>query len=91
MSSSEFEAVLKSAKNQSFDNSRTEDIRNAVGSRCLSVAQIKQLVKIYSFDNYKLDFVKYAYKHTYDVANFLQLEQLFSYESDKKKLRALVK
>jgi hypothetical protein len=91
MSDSEFGAILSIAKNQSFDQKRTTDIKAAVGTRCLSVDQVKKLAAIYTFDNYKLDFARYAYGQTFDMDNFLQLENLFSFDSDKRKLREMVK
>ncbi len=89
MSDTEFETVFRVAKAQNFDTNRTNDIRNAVGERCMSVAQIRRLGQLFSFDSNKLDFLQYARPRTFDVQNFGQLEDLFSFDSSKRKLREM--
>ena len=61
MSQTEFANLLKAAKLESFDSKRTETINGGLGQNCLSVDQIEKLAQLYSFDNYKLDFLKIAY------------------------------
>ena len=87
----EFANVYKSARNESIDAKRVQLISNSVGARCMSVDQVEQLSKLFSFDNYKLDFMKYAYPKTYDIDNFNRLESLFSFDSYKKDFRAILK
>lgn len=83
MSMIEFANLYKTAKNESFDNKRTEIIGKIVDKNCLSVDQTEKLAQLYSFDNYKLDFLKFAYSKTFDLDNFRRLESLFSFDSYK--------
>ena len=84
MSSTEFSNLMKTAKLESFDNKRTEIISKIVDKNCLSVDQTEKLAQLYSFDNYKLDFLKFAYSKTFDLDNFRRLESLFSFDSYKR-------
>jgi len=91
MSSAEFANLLKAAKLESFDNKRTEIINSSISQNCLSVDQIEKLAQLYSFDNYKLDFLKIAYSKTFDKDNFGRLESLFSFDSYKKDFNNIMK
>jgi hypothetical protein len=84
MSSTVFSNLMKTAKLESFDNKRTEIISKIVDKNCLSVDQTEKLAQLYSFDNYKLDFLKFAYSKTFDLDNFRRLESLFSFDSYKR-------
>jgi hypothetical protein len=84
MSMIEFDNLYKTSKIESFDNKRTEIISNFISKNCLSVDQIEKLAQLYSFDNYKLDFLKFAYSKTFDLDNFKRLESLFSFDSYKR-------
>jgi hypothetical protein len=91
MSSTEFANLLKAAKLETFDSKRTEVINSGLGQNCLSVDQIEKLAQLYSFDNYKLDFLKIAYGKTYDKDNFGRLESLFSFDNYKRDFNNIMK
>ena len=91
MSSTEFANLLKASKLESFDSKRTEIINSGLSQNCLSVDQIEKLAQLYSFDNYKLDFLKIAYGKTFDKDNFGRLESLFSFDSYKRDFNNIMK
>lgn len=91
MSQAEFANLLKAAKLESFESKRTEIINSGLGKNCLSVDQIEKLAQLYSFDNHKLDFLKFAYGKTFDLDNFGRLESMFSFDNYKRDFNNIMK
>ncbi len=48
--------------------------------------QVKQLAQMYSFDNYKLDIAKYAYKNTLNKQDYFILYEVFQFSNSKEDL-----
>ena len=61
-------------------------IRTATQNKCLTVAQVKTLASAFTQENTRLDFVEWAYHHTYDVADYYLVFKEFIHGSNKQKL-----
>lgn len=71
-------ALVETGKN---DKQRLEKAKKMAESNCLLVSQISDMCGLFSDDNQKLEFVKYAYGFTIDRNNYARLEKLFSNKS----------
>jgi Domain of unknown function (DUF4476) len=60
------------------DNGRLLYAKRIVDENYLSAEQVKELARFFSFDNCRLDFVKYAYSKTIDKNNFSVVCSAFS-------------
>ncbi|MDX1936480.1 MAG: DUF4476 domain-containing protein [Flavihumibacter sp.] len=78
------------AKNQlqreSFDNTRLLMARQISDNNYLSAQQVKELMQLFSFDDKKLDFAKYAYRRTTDRNNYFIVYDAFAFASNKEEL-----
>jgi hypothetical protein len=62
---------------QSIEAKPFSDTKNA----CLSVNQVKEICKLFSMDDDKLAYAKYAYDYCVDKANYYQVSEVFSFSS----------
>jgi hypothetical protein len=83
------------AKNQlqreSFDNTRLLMARQISDNNYLSAQQVKELMQLFSFDDKKLDFAKYAYRRTADRNNYFIVYDAFSFSSNKEELATYIR
>ncbi|MBL7790549.1 MAG: DUF4476 domain-containing protein [Chitinophagales bacterium] len=81
MSSSDFEKGLASVKKQSFAESQMKTAKQMTKVNCLSVKQIRAIMDIFSFEDNKLEYAKFAYEFCTDKKNYFQLTEAFSFSS----------
>jgi len=90
MSTAEFNNLLKQIKNAAFDSDKTKLISTVSPTVSFSVAQIRTILKTYSFDDGKLDAAKMLYALCSDRHNYYTLLDGFSFLSSKKALQDFI-
>lgn len=91
MSDQSFAAFKETLGKERFDNSRVTIAKQVIDQNYFTVDQVKQLVQMYSFDNYKLDLAKYAYKNTLNKQDYFMLYEVFQFGSSKEDLAAYIR
>lgn len=86
MSSTEFEDARKSIEGKSFEDTKMTLAKQLGRDRCFTVEQVKGIMGLFSFEDSKLDFAKYAYDRTYDIGNYFKLNDAFTFESSVEEL-----
>lgn len=81
MSSAEFDDVKKSIESKGFEESKMTMVKQIGRDRCFSVDQVKGIMGLFSFEESKLDFAKFAYDRVHDKGNFYKVNDAFSFES----------
>lgn len=81
MSSSDFESAKSSIKSKSFEDSKMTMAKQVIKNNCLTTAQVKEIMEIFSFEETKLDLAKFAYDRTVDPNNYYKLNDAFTFES----------
>lgn len=81
MSEVEYDKALNSIKSKSYDNTRMILAKQITHANCLTVKEIKGFASLLSYDRNKLEYVKFAYPHTYDRGNFYQVNDIFDFPS----------
>lgn len=81
MSSSDFANAKKSISGQSFEEGKLKVAKQVLNSNCMSCAQVKVIMAMFSFEETKLDWAKFAYGKTTDPQNYYQLNDGFSFSS----------
>ena len=81
MSPENFSALKNSINNQSFDSSKLNVAKQAIGSNNLTAAQVKELVGLFTFESSKLEIAKFAYGRTVDRNNYYQVSDAFTFSS----------
>lgn len=86
MNNANFEEAKRTVAANGFDETRLSTAKQIVSSNCLNTNQIAALIKIFGFEESKLDFAKYAYDFCVDRNNYFKIANSFSFESSKTEL-----
>lgn len=90
MSSYDFDKLLRSIDNTSFDQTKLSIAKTAIQRNNVTTAQIAQIMSRLSFDSHRLDFAKFAYGYCIDQQNYYQLTSEFAFESNARELMSYV-
>jgi hypothetical protein len=81
MGTSDFETAKKSIVSKSFEDSKLTLAKQIINSNCMNTAQVKSIMKEFSFEETKLTWAKHAYPRVTDKNNYFQINDGFSFES----------
>lgn len=90
MDQSAFNNAVNTVKGQSFEDNKLQVARQVLMSNCMTSAQVAQVMKLFSFEDSRLDFAKFAYGYTYDLGNYFMVNQSFSFSSSVDELNAYI-
>lgn len=86
MNNSEFQSFKSSVSSKSFEDSKLTIAKQVLNNNCLTSAQVKEVLGLFSFEDTKLTFAKYAYGYTYDIKNYYKVNDAFTFESSIEEL-----
>lgn len=87
----EMEEAKNAIKKESFSDTQLALAKQIISAKkCFTCAQVKQLAQLFSFDDAKLDLVKYAYDFTTDKSNYYTLNSVFSFSNSKDQLMKFI-
>ncbi len=86
VSDTEFENIKKSINSKSFEDSKLTVAKQICDSKCLKSSQVRDIMKLFSFEQTRLDFAKYAYKNVIDKENYYQVNDAFQFENSIEEL-----
>ena len=81
MSRGDFNSFKNSLSTKSFEDSKMTMAKQVLNNNCLTSAQVREVMGLFTFEQTKLDFAKYAYGHTYDLGNYFKVNDAFGFES----------
>lgn len=81
MSSASFSKMKETVEAKPFSDTKMSTAKVAAKNACLSVNQIKEIVKLFSMDEDRLEYAKYAYDYCVDKGNYYQVSEVFSFSS----------
>jgi hypothetical protein len=80
MSDTEFDRAKESISSKSFEDSKMSIARQITRGNCLTALQVKGIMQLFSFEDSRLEFAKFAYKYTYDKRNYYLVNDAFQFE-----------
>lgn len=80
MSPQDFNDAKTTIASKSFEDSKLTIAKQITSSNCLLTAQVKEIMMLFSFEDSKLQFAKYAYKYTFDIGNYFKINDAFTFE-----------
>ena len=86
----DFQSITGSIARNDFENTKLQVAKQICDSRCFTSAQVRDITRIFEFENTRLEFAKYAYKHTYDLSNYYLVNDAFEFETSKTDLSRFV-
>ena len=90
MTNESFNTAKSSISGKTFEDSKMTIAKQVVGNNCLLCSQVKEIMALFTFEDTKLEFAKFAYKHTFDIGNYYQLNDAFKFESTIEELNEYI-
>ena len=85
-----FSNASQTVSGQSFEDNKLQVAKQVFNSNCMTSVQVAQLMGLFSFEDSKLDFAKFAYGHTYDLGNYYLVNNAFTFSSSVDELNAFI-
>ena len=90
ISEADFRDAKTSISSKSFDDTKLTMAKQIFDSNCMTSSQVKEIMKLFSFEENKLVFAKYAYGHTFDIGNFYKVNDVFTFSSSVDELNSYI-
>ncbi len=90
MSSADYDDLKQSVASKSFEETKFTIAKQVLQDRCMLVSQVKQMMLIFTFEQTRLDFAKFAYDRTYDTGNYFKVNDAFTFESSVEELNEYI-
>lgn len=81
MAPADFAKAKESVSTKTFEDSKLTVAKQILNTNCLSSAQVKEIMQLFTYEESKLDWAKFAYGKTTDRGNYFLLNDAFQYES----------
>ncbi|AFD08443.1 DUF4476 domain-containing protein [Solitalea canadensis] len=86
MTSGEFDQLKNSLKDRSFDDKKMDLLKVVINNNYFSTNQVKEIVKLFSFNNNQLNAAKLLYPYTVDQEYYYTVGDAFTFSSSKNDL-----
>lgn len=80
MTDGDMDAMKRSVSSKDFEDSKFTIAKQATRSKCLKASQVAEIMRLFDFEETKLDYAKYAYDYTYDQDNYYLVNDSFEFE-----------
>lgn len=90
MERNDFQSMKGSISSKSFEDSKLTLAKQVINSNCLLSGQVKEIMQLFTYEESKLDYAKYAYGRTYDIGNYYKVNDAFTFESSIDELNAYI-
>lgn len=90
MDDREFSLVLQQMDKEWFEGNKIKSATQVVKSNRLTTDQVMQIMRLFTFENNKLEVAKQAYANTVDKRNYESVFTLLTFNSSKDELRRFI-
>lgn len=90
MAPADFSDACNSIRSKSFEDSKLTLAKQIIRGQCISSEQVRDMSKLFDFEDTKLEFAKFAYGFVADPQNFYKVNDAFTFESSIEELDAYI-
>jgi hypothetical protein len=90
MKPNDYNEAVRMISNESFDDTKLALAKQIISSNPMTVNQIVNICKLFSFESKKLEFAKFAYSYCTDRNKYYLLNEVFTYDSSKRELNEFI-
>lgn len=90
MAPADFTNAKASVEKQAVDDSKLKVAKQIANSNCLTTAQVKEIMQLFTMESAKLEWAKFAYGKTVDPGNYFQLNDEFMFNSSVDELNKYI-
>lgn len=85
-----FGKAKQNIASKGFDETRLSTAKQVAKANCLTTEQIVEIMKVFGFDETRLDFAKYAYDYCFDQNNYSNVSEGFSFDASTEELNEYI-
>ena len=85
-----FNDAKKTIEAASFEDTKLSTAKSVLSSNCVSTDQVVAICKLFTYEESKLDFAKYAFSKTTDQGNYFKVGTVFTYDASKTELNNFI-
>ena len=85
-----FDKMKESVEAKPFSETKMSTAKIATKNNCISVSQIKEICKLFSMDDDKLTYAKFAYDYCVDKGNYYLVSDVFSFSTTTDELNKFI-
>jgi hypothetical protein len=90
MEEADFIGSLISVSAPPFDPPKLSAAKKLATEHCLTTMQVKQVIYVFDNESTRLSFAKFAYDHTWDIKNYLDVAEALHSSKSKKDLETFI-
>lgn len=90
MDAASFGKAKQTIESKGFDDTRLSTAKQVAKANCLTTDQILVIMKIFGFEDSRLEFAKYAYDYCFDQNNYYTLSDAFTFDSSTEELNEYI-
>lgn len=90
MPAADFNQATAQIKKASFADDKMKVAKQITRNNCLSVNQIVEICKLFSFEDNKLEYAKFAYDFTFEKNKYYLINDVFSFSSSRDELNSFL-
>ena len=90
VSEDRFKSMMKSIDNASFADDKVRVAKRIMKTNCLTIDNLVTILEEISFDEDQLELAKFAYDHVYDLENYYQVYDVFSFSKSGEELEEYI-
>jgi len=90
MESRDFEDAKATISASPFDDTRLSLAKQIVSGNCVNATQVMAMMKLFSFEESRLDFAKHAYGFCMEKNNYFKVVNAFTFDSSKSELNEYI-
>lgn len=76
----DFEEAMQSIASKDFEESKFQIAKQVIGANCIFADQVRDIMKLFDFEDTRIDFAKFAYPYTFDQGNYFKVHDAFEFE-----------
>jgi len=85
-----FGKAKQTIESKGFDDTKLSTAKQVAKANCLTTDQILEVMKVFGFEESRLEFAKYAYDFCFDQNNYYNVSQGFSFDSSTEELNEYI-
>lgn len=90
ISEGDFQEAVSSINSKSFADSKMTVAKQVAKNECLTTSNVKEIIKIFNFEEKRIEFAKYAYDYVYNPNKYYKVNDVFDYESSIEELNEYI-
>lgn len=90
MDRNSFVSAKQTVEKASFEETKLSTAKTILSSNCFNTDQVMQICNLFSFEESKLDFAKFAYNKTTDPGNYFKVANIFTFDASKTELNEFI-